>query len=73
VDKRWLLGWKLRFNLAALIDKYNDIQKSQFDVPPVTLVPGRAAAKLKSVEAELTASHRWADAHGRRRLASSSY
>jgi hypothetical protein len=56
VDKRWLLGWKLRFNLAAFIDKYNDIQKSQFDAPPVTLVPNRAAAKLKSVEAELTAS-----------------
>jgi hypothetical protein len=73
VDKRSLLGWKLRFNLAPFTDKYNDIQKSPFDVPSVTLVPNRAAAKLMSVEAELTASHRWADAHGRRRLASSSY
>jgi iron complex outermembrane recepter protein len=52
--KSELFDRRVRFNLAAFRDKYKDIQKNQFVVPPVTIVANAASATIKGVEAELT-------------------
>jgi iron complex outermembrane receptor protein len=51
--KSELFDRKVRFNVAAFIDKYKDIQKNQFVVPPITLIANATSATIKGVEAEL--------------------
>jgi iron complex outermembrane receptor protein len=52
--KSEFLDRKVRLNLAAFHDKYEDVQKSQFVIPPVTRIANATGAILKGVEAELT-------------------
>jgi iron complex outermembrane receptor protein len=52
--KSEFLDRKVRLNLALFHDKYEDIQKSLFVVPPVTRIANATGAVLKGVEAELT-------------------
>jgi iron complex outermembrane receptor protein len=51
--KSELFDRMLQLNIAAFYDRYKDIQKNQFVVPPVTLIANATKATLKGVEAEL--------------------
>jgi iron complex outermembrane recepter protein len=52
--KSELFDRKLQLNVAAFYDRYKDIQKNQFAIPPVTITANAASATIKGVEAELT-------------------
>jgi iron complex outermembrane receptor protein len=51
--KSELFDRRVQLNVAAFYDRYKDIQKNQFVVPPVTLIANATKATLKGVEAEL--------------------
>jgi iron complex outermembrane recepter protein len=51
--KSELFDRRVQLNVAAFYDRYKDIQKNQFVVPPVTLIANATKATVKGVEAEL--------------------